>query len=76
MNSKYWQITKHKGLEIQLTNWRSRTKGYLSYPHRFRISFQWCHPRCFDHPGIEFSIEIAGIYFRIEFMDNRHQEDM
>jgi hypothetical protein len=74
---KYWQITKHKGLEIQLTNWRTKSMfSKVSYPNFFKINFEVNHPTHFDHPGVGFSLEILGIYFHIDFHDNRHQDDI
>jgi hypothetical protein len=72
---KCWRITKHKILEIQLTNWRTKSMfGKVSFPNFFKINFE-VNNHC-DHPGMMFSLEILGIYFHIYLYDIRHQEEI
>lgn len=58
------QLTKNKGLEIQLTlKWK--------FSQWFKVSFE-THTKC-DHERVEFSIELLRFfYFHIMVYDFRH----
>lgn len=61
--SKYWKISKNKGLEVQL--YRASTRNLI----RFHVGLDW---RGCDHAGPEIEFEIFGYELDINIQDKRH----
>lgn len=62
------QLTKNKGLEIQLTLGKFM---FVGRPNWFVVAFE-TRSKC-DHAGVEFRLELLKIfYFHINIYDFRH----
>ena len=59
---KYWEVSTHKVIELQLTSWPKSRK--------FGINFEWRRKR--DHGGVLFSIDLWNFYFGVDLYDIRH----
>lgn len=58
---KYWGVTKHKTLEIQLSRGGNTLVG---------ADFRW-NTRC-DHAGVMFTIDLFCRFLHVSLCDNRH----
>ncbi len=58
---KYWSVTKHKTLEIQVSRGGNTIVG---------CDFRW-DVNC-DHAGVTFTIDLFRRFLHVSFCDNRH----
>lgn len=67
MKQKHWRIgkpiTKNKAWEFELS-------AFGDYWQWFNLNLKWS--RAQDHAGIEFEIEVLGLYLGIRLYDCRH----
>ncbi len=63
----YFQLAKHKYLEISFNNFKKDPQAGYSY---FAISLYWNTRQ--DHAGLVFSVEVLGRELEFNLYDNRH----
>ena len=65
INCWYFKISKNKGIEFQISRWHDSKYFDASIWHR--------DSSC-DHKGLELTLTLFRIEFRVDFYDHRHRE--